>query len=282
MTPNVPNGGRHVPPELVASKGTTESGDKRTVGLESQTKHWATPTAGPRDASCSSEAAHAAMMRGNYNQDSLSFQVYRWATPNAHDGRRPGADLNSTQGANLSRDAAQWPTPSSSIANDGESPETWHARAAKLKEKHGNGNGAGLPLTIASVQWPTPAARDSKGPNSEQHALETGGGRKHMDQLANFVAHTPLDCLRPDPQTHDGPQSLPPNPGAHPPSTKRLNPYFTEWLMGWPAGWTSATERPASSAAEMASYRFRLRQQLSCLFAECRTNPAQQSNSPMS
>jgi hypothetical protein len=32
----------------------------------------------------------------------------------------------------------------------------------------------------------------------------------------------------------------------------------------------------------MASYRFRLRQQLSCLFAECRTNPAQQSNSPMS
>lgn len=37
--------------------------------------------------------------------------VTRWATPNAHDGRRPGADLKSTQGANLSRHAAQWATP---------------------------------------------------------------------------------------------------------------------------------------------------------------------------
>ncbi|MDF3822977.1 hypothetical protein P3G55_23990, partial [Leptospira sp. 96542] len=43
MTPNVPNGGRHVPPELVASKGMTEDGQKRTVGLESQSKYWATP-----------------------------------------------------------------------------------------------------------------------------------------------------------------------------------------------------------------------------------------------
>ena len=41
-----------------------------------------------------------------------------------------------------------------------------------------------------------------------------------------------------------------------------------EWLMGWPAGWTSATALPASSAAEMASYRSRLQQRLSCLFAE--------------
>jgi hypothetical protein len=27
-----------------------------------------------------------------------------WPSPNAHDGRRPGADLKSTQGANLNRD----------------------------------------------------------------------------------------------------------------------------------------------------------------------------------
>ena len=39
-------------------------------------------------------------------------------------------------------------------------------------------------------------------------------------------------------------------------------------LMGWPAGWSSATALPASSAAAMESYRFRLRQQLSCLFTE--------------
>lgn len=45
LTPNVPNGGRSVSAEMVASKGMTEDGEKRTVGLESQTKHWPTPSA---------------------------------------------------------------------------------------------------------------------------------------------------------------------------------------------------------------------------------------------
>src|SRR5215831_20473430 len=31
-----------------------------------------------------------------------------WPTPNAHDGRRPGSDATSTQGANLKRDAENW------------------------------------------------------------------------------------------------------------------------------------------------------------------------------
>jgi len=89
-----------------------------------------------------------------------------------------------------------------------------------------------------------------------------------MDQLANFVAHTPLDYLPRAQPTSDGPESSPAHHGSPQPSTKRLNPYFTEWLMGWPAGWTSATALPASSAAEMALYRSRLRQRLSYLFAE--------------
>ena len=216
LTPNVPNGGRSVSAELVASKGTTADGEKRTVGLESQTKYWATPRA--NDAEKRGNVAHRPEM------PDLVGQSQAWPTPRGTDGTKRGPNQAGSKGD--------------------------------------------LMLPSAAAQWPTPAARDSKGPNSEQHATVTGGGRKHMDQLANFVAHTPLDCLRPDPQTHDGPQSLPPNPGAHPPSTKRLNPYFTEWLMGWPAGWSSATELPASSAAEMASYRCRLRQRLSCLFAE--------------
>lgn len=43
-TPNVPNGGRSVSAEVVASRGKTDNG-KRQVGLESEVKHWATPTA---------------------------------------------------------------------------------------------------------------------------------------------------------------------------------------------------------------------------------------------
>ena len=88
-----------------------------------------------------------------------------------------------------------------------------------------------------------------------------------MDQLANFVAYTPLDYLRPDPQTQDGPASLTELHGSPPPSTKRLNPAFGEWLMGWPIGHTIA-EPSASSASEMASWRFALQQQLCNLFNE--------------
>jgi hypothetical protein len=46
-----------------------------------------------------------------------------WGSPTAHDGRRPGADLTSTQGANLSRDAALWGTPTSRDWKDGASPD---------------------------------------------------------------------------------------------------------------------------------------------------------------
>ena len=85
-----------------------------------------------------------------------------------------------------------------------------------------------------------------------------------MDQLSNFVAHSSHQAH----PTNDGPTSSPPPHGSPPPSTKRLNPYFTEWLMWWPAGWTSTTALPASSAAETVLFHCRLRQQLSCLFAE--------------
>lgn len=43
--------------------------------------------------------------------DLLTGATRQWATPNAHDGRRPGVDAGSTQGGNLNRDAALWKTP---------------------------------------------------------------------------------------------------------------------------------------------------------------------------
>lgn len=175
LTPNVPNGGRHVPEELVGSKGMTAEGQKRTVGLESQTKYWATPK------------ANDAEKRGNVTL-------------------RPG-----------------------------------------------------LPELVGQAQsWPTPAARDGKGANSETHCTLTGGGRKHMDQLANFVAYSPLAQ-----QISDGPPSAPSTPS----SPRRLNPIFASWLMGWPSTWVIADPR-ACGASAMALYRSRLQQQLSCLLGD--------------
>ena len=84
-----------------------------------------------------------------------------------------------------------------------------------------------------------------------------------MDQLSNFVAHS-SHLAQPMP---DGPPSCESGPASPQPSTKRLNPAFGEWLMGWPVGWTIA-EPSASSASETASWRCKLRQRLSYLFAE--------------
>ena len=79
-----------------------------------------------------------------------------WPTANAHDGRRPGHDDDSTQGMNLKREAENWPTPGAAVSNEGETPETWQARADKIKEQGINGNGAGMPLAIAAQLWQSP------------------------------------------------------------------------------------------------------------------------------
>lgn len=171
MTPMVPNGGRAVSAELVKSKGMTEAGEKRTVGLESQSRHWATPT--------TSEANGSGM--------------------------------------------------------------------------HGTGS---IDLRTSVQSWPTPAARDYRGENSEHH-LANGSGRLHMDQLPNFVKFV----FSPPPRTIlAGEQS---SMNCHT-SPRRLNPAFACWLMGWPWWWTNPA--PTSFAkSEMALYRSRMQQHLCCL-----------------
>ena len=215
-----------MPPELVASKGMTADGQKRTVGLESQTKYW--------------------------------------ATPNAHDGRRPGADLHSTQGANLSRDAALWAPPR---ANDAEKrgnvthrphmPElvgqaqAWPTPRATDGTKGGpnqSGSKGDLMLPSAAVQWTTPASRDHRTPNSK--SLQERGHGSKGEQLPNFVDHHFLRLVL---STLDG-RPLSPTDRTLP---RRLNPAFACWLMGWPIWWTN----PALTSCvklEMASYRYRL------------------------
>ena len=206
MTPNVPNGGRHVPPELVASKGMTEDGQKRTVG---QAASWPTPDAHARE-------------RTNRSQS-------------------PGAAIRPT----IALAAAQWPTPAT---------RDHHAQGAT----HNTASKSDSLATVAQHKWPTPASRDHKGANSAEHALVTGGGRKHMDQLANFVAYSPLVQATRDGQTSS---EITPN------SPLRLNPLFAAWLMGWPSTWTIA-EPHASNAQATELWRSKLRSQLSSLLGE--------------
>lgn len=212
LTPNVPNGGRSVSEALVQSKGMTPEGEKKTVGLESQTRYWATPKTITGGANSQRE------LRGAGGPD-LQEQVQAWArpTPRATDGTNGGPNQAGSKGD--------------------------------------------LMLPSATAQWPTPASRDYKGANSADHALVTGGGRKHMDQLANFVEHSPYSPLAQEtPVGQESSQTAQTSP-------RRLNPAFDCWLMGWPVWWTNPGITN-SVRSEMELYRSRLHSQLSFLLGE--------------
>ena len=156
LTPNVPNGGRSVSAELVASKGTTADGEKRTVGLESQAKYWATPTSSDN----SNRTTQIAPSHGVTHGLVLAGQAASWSANSAatHSPNPAGAtDVPTAK-------AMGWPTPRGTDGTKGGPNQA--------------GSKGDLMLPSAAAQWPTPAARDSKGPNSEQHATVTGGGQE--------------------------------------------------------------------------------------------------------
>jgi hypothetical protein len=103
------------------------------------------------------------------------------------------------------------PTPSACVANDGERPETWLARREVVKAKGINGNGMGMPLTIAAQLLSTPTVNDSR--NSTLPPSQRG-----RDSL-------PGQMLRDD--------SIPTGAATY------LNPSFVEEMMGYPVGWTA-------------------------------------------
>lgn len=95
-----------------------------------------------------------------------------------------------------------------------------------------------------------------------------------MDQLANFVAYSPL--AQP---TRGGAPSSPDSRGLHQRSalksntmprllSRRLNPMFCERLMGWPLDWTSTHALSASSASATALWRSALQRHLYCLLGD--------------
>lgn len=105
--------------------------------------------------------------------------VEHWPTPNAHDGRRPGSDETSTQGANLKRDAEQWATPQSHDAAGG-SP----ARVGRFGTEHGGRN-----LADDVTLWMTPDVPNG-GRTMNPAAVAAKGqtdGRKRQVGLENQV-----------------------------------------------------------------------------------------------
>lgn len=151
--PNVPNGGRSVSEALVQSKGMTEDGEKRTINLESQTRHWPSPRAtdgtkgGPNQA-------------GSKGDLMLPSAAAQWPTPktitggaNSKRAERGAGGAGGAGGADLQEIVQQWDS--------------------------------SLPV----LARPTPASRDYRTPNKASYQERSGTTKG--EQLANFVAHSP-------------------------------------------------------------------------------------------
>ncbi len=196
--------------------------------------------------------------RGTYTRDNGDPDKQRptlrglaeknWHTPTTPDRGPETAESKATRtngGIDLQTQAKLWPTPA--------------AEEAKKSDVNIRGNPT---LKGSATQWPTPAGRDHKGANAEKH-LAVGTGRKHLDQLPNFVSH----CFRRDQTTGpDGAKS----PEAAPTLPRRLNPTFVSWLMGFPLGWANiAITGSGFMATQLSRFRRRMRSRL--LWLVCTT-----------
>lgn len=104
--------------------------------------------------------------------------------------------------------SGSWPTPDASVANLGEGPETWYARREELKAKGINGNGAGVPLSIAAQvgedyreRVPTPTAQDAEQSGGRNKTASQPDSRTHSGtSLTDYVRE---DRMLPTPTAQD-------------------------------------------------------------------------------
>jgi hypothetical protein len=238
---------------------------------------WVPRISAPDYSSWPTARANDSEKRGRITADSRAGLVgaaQLWPTAKASDGTKGGPNqMGSSGDLMLPSAAAQWQTPGSDsfrsrggrrrnepgldrqARNLWASPTASGNRTTKRAPSHGKTHGEVLAGQAGS--WPTPAARDAKGVNSEEHVTVNGSGRMHLDQLPNYVAHT---FSRPDQNPNSGRTFSPPCPT----SRQRLNPAFVCWLMGWPVWWTNHEPMPFAARA-MEFWRFRLRRHLDIL-----------------
>jgi hypothetical protein len=138
-----------------------------------------------------------------------------WTTPQATE---PDAPMRPT--------VKGWPTPDSGALNVGADVEKHAARLAQLKERHRNGNGAGMTLgiTAQTTGWSTPTGRDFKD-RKIQESVEVNAllGR----QVWRAIGTTSTSST-----ATSGPLDAGTSRGA-------LNPEHSRWLLGFPGTWSS-------------------------------------------
>lgn len=123
---------------------------------------------------------------------------------------------------------AGWPTTDGGVFNLATEPEENEARREEMREKHANGNGAGLTIQQAAhlAGWATAQSHDAKGPKTPQaaqgikdrSARKTGGppGLANLNEqapLATWATPNTCDATRSTAETAEDKRARGANPG---------------------------------------------------------------------
>jgi len=174
--------------------------------------------------------------------DSLTGAIALWPTPKTPTGGRETKTSKEARGAggtDLQTTAQLWATPRAGKVT-AEGPDHWNRRQAA-------GGVSTPPLAMQAALWPTP--RSAEAEHAGRTAHEKGQHQKELCITANTwptpmagtetrsaqggiqLTQTVLAFSRPAPET----STLGETSSR---ATRRLNPRFVEWLMGWPLGWS--------------------------------------------
>ncbi len=171
-------------------------------------------------------------------------------TPRASDATKGGPNQRGSKGDLMLPSAVMqlFPTPAACNPNDSEGAETWLARRERVKLTAQNGNGLGMPLSIAVQLIPTPSVADAAGGHERRggmrgHELLLKGLAKegHLDRFGRYAR-----AIASHERLAGRPAPSPTEPGAK--GKPRLSSSFVEWMMCLPDGWV--TDVPGLSRSE--------------------------------
>ena len=146
------------------------------------------------------------------------------------------------------------------MANDGEGTETWLARRKDVKARGINGNGMGMPLTIAVQLLPTPTTEPAtgngharnlgkevqllptvtttqRGTDANLDSREGARANLHNEIAERFGQYAPAIARQERAFGYPAPSPTEPGKNGRP----RLSAEFASWMMGAPPGWITDT-----------------------------------------